>query len=942
MFITSKEELFEIPRIAILYSDPDWADFIDPVKTAFEIPPSFFKNIHVDDIESEFFSKKAQYLLCILCPNTVTYAGIDFGKNVHQWYEFLEQGAFLFVFGTDVDWLSNLGGNFQIRGRNDDSVTIKKFLYDEADVLKNCLFIEGLEALDPWLGEYVNVSPAWTALTESNNGYPTLVVQNFGNSHIVCCSAGLEKTNMKKIFPVRLLMWGLKDTILDNKADSIVDYTHGWAGSVELHSNHVSKESPCKVKVCLNRFDQDEFPPFTLKVMYHVRKKGEKIPVTSKEVIEDVAAGKMGLLTESIIEVKEFEDGDYEVVVELACNEVKSKITLDFKVITRELDQITECLMKIEKKSSTKLEELKKMFSVTGYKDSRETGKKIELMRRLLLLQNRIQQSFEIVDNILRRNSSTARLKEPGLAVAHDNIRNLRTFYDEIVAKASCLFENIRDLDANFGSTRNQQKNLLIQRVISSLEIEAIWEVRLYPKLKGFFSTGGTKRGDDVISLLQNGFPVLGATIVLRSKKDLAKVLKNIEKPGSNFTRYENTFLAENDARFFLMKGNDRRRGTLVHGDMIVTLNSTSVEGMLLFCEKFIQNLALVPDDMQRMIDTDELVIFEFPEECSSFADTLLQPFKGGKTSGLNNTGNEPAMHFKNVPGNDVRFLVDPARLNILRVEIGSDSGFSVEDCLEALHEFEQVELGQIDYFFADVHSHSTASDGFYKPVDCGISAACAGIDIFGLTDHHTIGPSNWLHDYGKHHGWQFSILPGCQEVTFIHLHAVSVGAKATVNEMVPVENIIEEARSVGSPLIYAHARLPHPWPAEQLKLGSKSGFLAYEYRDDSMQKYKVFWDESGQEPIWTSSSGSDAVVFGGFGHTLVFIRKTKEAESRLFPTTAEFLQAIRENNCIPGSGLGYSKKSSDKLLVRFLIREDGTIASSYKERNLKKFASLR
>ncbi len=37
-----------------------------------------------------------------------------------------------------------------------------------------------------------------------------------------------------------------------------------------------------------------------------------------------------------------------------------------------------------------------------------------------------------------------------------------------------------------------------------------------------------------------------------------------------------------------------------------------------------------------------------------------------------------------------------------------------------------------------DLHSHSTASDGFYSPTDLVLRAAAAGIKVLGLTDHDT------------------------------------------------------------------------------------------------------------------------------------------------------------------------------------------------------------
>ena len=48
----SRDELMKIPRIAIIHGDPEWAKFMEPIKEAFEIPVTFFKDISIDDQEA--------------------------------------------------------------------------------------------------------------------------------------------------------------------------------------------------------------------------------------------------------------------------------------------------------------------------------------------------------------------------------------------------------------------------------------------------------------------------------------------------------------------------------------------------------------------------------------------------------------------------------------------------------------------------------------------------------------------------------------------------------------------------------------------------------------------------------------------------------------------------------------------------------------------------
>ncbi len=64
-------------------------------------------------------------------------------------------------------------------------------------------------------------------------------------------------------------------------------------------------------------------------------------------------------------------------------------------------------------------------------------------------------------------------------------------------------------------------------------------------------------------------------------------------------------------------------------------------------------------------------------------------------------------------------------------------------------------------YIVADLHNHSTASDGEYSPADLVLKARDAGLKAVGLTDHDTVGGLDEAVEAGHQSG--ISVIPGVE-----------------------------------------------------------------------------------------------------------------------------------------------------------------------------------
>lgn len=103
----------------------------------------------------------------------------------------------------------------------------------------------------------------------------------------------------------------------------------------------------------------------------------------------------------------------------------------------------------------------------------------------------------------------------------------------------------------------------------------------------------------------------------------------------------------------------------------------------------------------------------------------------------------------------------------------------------------------------ADLHAHTTFSDGSLTPIGLARQAERRGLDVLGLTEHNTAVPSKIARAYSKMVGGPY-ILVG-EEITTARFHIISFGLKDTVNTHHEPHDVIAEIHAQGGIAIAAH-----------------------------------------------------------------------------------------------------------------------------------------
>jgi hypothetical protein len=102
-----------------------------------------------------------------------------------------------------------------------------------------------------------------------------------------------------------------------------------------------------------------------------------------------------------------------------------------------------------------------------------------------------------------------------------------------------------------------------------------------------------------------------------------------------------------------------------------------------------------------------------------------------------------------------------------------------------------------------ELHTHSTASDGFYEPRELVERAATMGLDFLALTDHGTLSGLEALRDA------PFTVIPGC-EITTFRGHFLALGVAATPpwyegERLLSAEELAAVTRAAGGIFGLAH-----------------------------------------------------------------------------------------------------------------------------------------
>ncbi len=187
----------------------------------------------------------------------------------------------------------------------------------------------------------------------------------------------------------------------------------------------------------------------------------------------------------------------------------------------------------------------------------------------------------------------------------------------------------------------------------------------------------------------------------------------------------------------------------------------------------------------------------------------------------------------------------------------------------------------------ADLHAHTTFSDGVLSPFDVVVAARRAGLDAVAITEHNQVFPAQLARAFGRFIGGP-TVIVG-EEVTSSRFHMLAYGIEHRVPPSRDAAAVIDAVHAQGGLAFAAHPALvfqPSLLPVRGLLDGSEvihplmyaSDSRAPGFRWDEMRDYYLDGRKLGQRLTAIASSDSHAFALLGLCRTFVFARGDGEA----------------------------------------------------------------
>lgn len=216
----------------------------------------------------------------------------------------------------------------------------------------------------------------------------------------------------------------------------------------------------------------------------------------------------------------------------------------------------------------------------------------------------------------------------------------------------------------------------------------------------------------------------------------------------------------------------------------------------------------------------------------------------------------------------------------------------------------------------ADLHAHTSYSDGTLSPVSVVWQAERRGLDVIAVTEHNGVLAGRIARAFSELVGGP-TVIVG-EEVTTGSFHLVALGLERTVSPMQPLPEVIADVHAQGGVAIAAHpvARYHRAFDPVRGELDGVevvhpvaygSGGPGWRWSD-----MVAFYNETTPRPAAIGSSDYHVATVLGLCRTLVFV----EGE----PSSANVIAALRARRTVvlgPGG-----ERFGDPALVALLERE--------------------
>ena len=167
--------------------------------------------------------------------------------------------------------------------------------------------------------------------------------------------------------------------------------------------------------------------------------------------------------------------------------------------------------------------------------------------------------------------------------------------------------------------------------------------------------------------------------------------------------------------------------------------------------------------------------------------------------------------------------------------------------------------------YLADLHIHTTCSDGWVKPEKISSLAKKKGLDIVAVADHNSIeGGIRAKQASGKDHAF---VIPGIEVSVRGGDHVLGFFVEQMINSR-KLEEVIEEIRGQGGIAVWAHP-VHYPILAKLRRRQPRMPKKDELYLFDAIEVYIRWTPDGGGLSASGSSRSADGRLHRGYGHGL-------------------------------------------------------------------------
>ena len=237
----------------------------------------------------------------------------------------------------------------------------------------------------------------------------------------------------------------------------------------------------------------------------------------------------------------------------------------------------------------------------------------------------------------------------------------------------------------------------------------------------------------------------------------------------------------------------------------------------------------------------------------------------------------------------------------------------------------------------AELHCHTTASDGVVSPAELVETAERLGLDVLAVTDHDTIHGALRARDHAQAIGARVEVIVGMEVTTRRQDHIVGLFLEQAPGIFRSVPDTVDEIHAQGGLAVVAHPFLGLPSSISSRRLVEALRHCQFDgieaenpyMRQGARDRLSAFLNDHG-DGVGAQVGASDA-HFGDLAKAVTLFRGRSAAELRCALEERTTVPAVGRVEH-PGPGIGAHLQNQYRSLLRLPLMRAGTVWRQWRE----------